>query len=313
MNGAASRRFYHGAQYDADPYIGCDGSNGYSRRGQPRSVDQAAASPASHGNDGILGLQPRRRPRQRHCLVRRHWHRRGGSNACGSCRRVLARPSRWASRAARPGSCTGGAPLAGDYAGRADQLQPTASCGRRGRARPDLQPLRALASAARRTPGLELRSAAMGAGWLRISSISAGILLATTCLLAFKYCVLLADRPSLLVSNFFNGCYIEKLRYNVSGTPACGCNRGVNTMSQSNLPVAVIGAGPVGLAAAAHLIERGETPLVLEAGATVGASVLAWGHVQLFSPWRYVVDTAAERLLKEAGWQTPTPDAYPTG
>ena len=72
-------------------------------------------------------------------------------------------------------------------------------------------------------------------------------------------------------------------------------------MSQSTLPVAVIGAGPVGLAAAAQLLERGETPLVLEAGAAVGASVLAWGHVQLFSPWRYVVDAAAERLLVKNG------------
>lgn len=84
-------------------------------------------------------------------------------------------------------------------------------------------------------------------------------------------------------------------------------------MHQSALPVAVVGAGPVGLAAAAHLVERGETPLVLEAGAVVGASMLAWGHVQLFSPWRYVVDAAAERLLKDSGWQAPTPDTYPTG
>jgi thioredoxin reductase len=84
-------------------------------------------------------------------------------------------------------------------------------------------------------------------------------------------------------------------------------------MSQSTLPVVVIGAGPVGLAAAAHLVQRGEIPLVLEAGQTMGASVLAWGHVQLFSPWRYVVDSAAERLLTEAGWQAPAPDDYPTG
>src|SRR5690348_12923767 len=84
-------------------------------------------------------------------------------------------------------------------------------------------------------------------------------------------------------------------------------------MNQATLPVAVIGAGPVGLAAAAHLIERGETPLVLEAGTTVGTSMLEWGHVQLFSPWRYVVDAAAERLLSDAGWQAPAPDAYPTG
>ena len=73
-------------------------------------------------------------------------------------------------------------------------------------------------------------------------------------------------------------------------------------MNQSTLPVAVIGAGPVGLAAAAQLLERGETPIVLEAGQTIGASMLGWGHVQLFSPWRYVVDAAAERLLRDSGW-----------
>ena len=56
------------------------------------------------------------------------------------------------------------------------------------------------------------------------------------------------------------------------------------------LPVAVIGAGPVGLAAAAHLLRRGAAPLVLEAGDGPGASVRAWGHVRLFSPWRALVD-----------------------
>ncbi len=50
------------------------------------------------------------------------------------------------------------------------------------------------------------------------------------------------------------------------------------------LPIIVIGAGPVGLAAAAQLLEKGERPLVLEAGETVAASVLAWGHVKLFFP-----------------------------
>ena len=52
----------------------------------------------------------------------------------------------------------------------------------------------------------------------------------------------------------------------------------------ASLPVAVIGAGPVGLAAAAHLIERGETPLIFEAGVSVGASMLKWGHVRVFTP-----------------------------
>ena len=83
--------------------------------------------------------------------------------------------------------------------------------------------------------------------------------------------------------------------------------------SDPDLPVAVIGAGPVGLAAAAHLLAQGESPVVFEAGASVGANILDWGHVRLFSPWRYVVDAAAGDLLAETGWSRPDLDAYPTG
>jgi hypothetical protein len=79
------------------------------------------------------------------------------------------------------------------------------------------------------------------------------------------------------------------------------------------LPVAVIGAGPVGLAAAAHLLAQGEEPLLLEAGSTVGAAVASWAHVQLFSPWRYNIDPAARELLEASGWTAPDGDAYPTG
>jgi Pyridine nucleotide-disulphide oxidoreductase len=77
--------------------------------------------------------------------------------------------------------------------------------------------------------------------------------------------------------------------------------------------VAVIGAGPVGLAAAAHLLERGLRPIVFEAGTEIGHAVRQWGHVQLFSPWEYNVDRAAERLLTNAGWNSPDPTYYPTG
>src|SRR5713226_3942367 len=84
-------------------------------------------------------------------------------------------------------------------------------------------------------------------------------------------------------------------------------------MKTSSLPVAIIGAGPVGLTAAAHLLRRGETPLVLEAGPSIGTSILAWGHVRLFSPWRYLLDREAAALLETHGWHAPDPEGYPTG
>jgi len=83
--------------------------------------------------------------------------------------------------------------------------------------------------------------------------------------------------------------------------------------SMGELPVVVIGAGPVGLATAAHLLERDLTPLVLEAGPTIGAAIRMWGHTSLFSPWRYNIDDAARRLLEPTGWQEPDLEALPTG
>jgi hypothetical protein len=77
--------------------------------------------------------------------------------------------------------------------------------------------------------------------------------------------------------------------------------------------VAIVGAGPVGLAAAAHVLERGMTPVVLETGPQIGHAVRQWRHVQLFSPWEYNVDGAAARLLARAGWNSPDPALYPTG
>jgi thioredoxin reductase len=79
------------------------------------------------------------------------------------------------------------------------------------------------------------------------------------------------------------------------------------------LPVLVIGAGPVGLAAAAHLIARNMPVKLLEAGDSVAAHVRDWGHVQLFSPWSYNIDKAARALLDRAGWQAPKRSAHPTG
>ncbi|NRR29127.1 NAD(P)-binding domain-containing protein [Oxalobacteraceae bacterium] len=79
----------------------------------------------------------------------------------------------------------------------------------------------------------------------------------------------------------------------------------------SSLPVAVLGAGPIGLAAAAHLIERGLTPLIFEAAGSIAANLQSYRHVRLFSPWRYNIDQAARRLLEGAGWQAPAADGMP--
>lgn len=81
----------------------------------------------------------------------------------------------------------------------------------------------------------------------------------------------------------------------------------------SELPVVVVGAGPIGLAAAAELAEQGLEPLVLERGSQPGAAVTQWGHVRLFSQWRELVDPAARRLLEATGWRHPDQDGYPTG
>lgn len=78
-------------------------------------------------------------------------------------------------------------------------------------------------------------------------------------------------------------------------------------------PVVVIGAGPVGLAAAAHLRARGLRFVVLEAGESVGAAVLGWGHIRTFTPWQYIVDPAAEKLLAPTGWTRPETQVPPTG
>ena len=89
-------------------------------------------------------------------------------------------------------------------------------------------------------------------------------------------------------------------------------------MNQSH-PIIVIGAGPIGLAAAAHLLERGQDVRVLEAGSGAGAAIRNWGHIRLFSTWRWNIDAAARRLLETpteayaGGWEAPRETRLPTG
>ncbi len=81
----------------------------------------------------------------------------------------------------------------------------------------------------------------------------------------------------------------------------------------AGLPVAVIGAGPVGLAAAAHLLERGLDVVIFEAGSRAGSAIAEWAHTRLFSPWTYLLDPASVRLLEATGWHAPNGEHSPTG
>jgi thioredoxin reductase len=86
----------------------------------------------------------------------------------------------------------------------------------------------------------------------------------------------------------------------------------INAVPES-LPVAVLGGGPVGLAAAAHLVARGVPVKVYEAGPAIGSNLRDWGHVRVFTPWRYCIDSAASTLLERHGWQSPPEETFPTG
>jgi cation diffusion facilitator CzcD-associated flavoprotein CzcO len=84
-------------------------------------------------------------------------------------------------------------------------------------------------------------------------------------------------------------------------------------MSHNALPIVIIGAGPIGLAAAVHVRTWGFTPHVLEAGTAVGAGIRQWSHVRMFSPWEYNIDRLAGDLLAGHGWNAPDPTHFPTG
>src|SRR6478736_4042467 len=105
--------------------------------------------------------------------------------------------------------------------------------------------------------------------------------------------------------------------YRTGGRPVTSTAHAPTDTAGASSPVgatvAVIGAGPIGLAAAAHLLERALEPVVFERGDRAGASVASWGHVRLFSRWSELIDPAARRLLAGRGWVEPDPNRCPTG
>lgn len=82
--------------------------------------------------------------------------------------------------------------------------------------------------------------------------------------------------------------------------------------TMNNLPVAIVGGGPVGLSAASHLVERKQSFLLFESGEQVGTNFLDYAHVPLFSPWEYNMDPVSKQLLKESGWQEPLLKGFPS-
>ena len=83
--------------------------------------------------------------------------------------------------------------------------------------------------------------------------------------------------------------------------------------SISTLPIAIIGAGPIGLAAAAHLSAKNEKFVIFESGHSVGFNILQWSHVRLFSSWNYNVDKVAVKLLENSAWKAPLMKRLPFG
>ena len=81
----------------------------------------------------------------------------------------------------------------------------------------------------------------------------------------------------------------------------------------SQLPIIIIGAGPIGLAMAAHLTHHQQDYLVFEAGETVGTSLQQWSHIKMFSSWALNIDAIAKKLLKKNNWHEPNMSGFPTG
>ncbi len=80
-------------------------------------------------------------------------------------------------------------------------------------------------------------------------------------------------------------------------------------MTRSLPRVAILGGGPIGLDAALAAAQAGLPFTVYEAEGHVGADVLDWGHVQMFSPWSL---NLSDRMIARLG-PPKDPTVCPTG
>lgn len=81
----------------------------------------------------------------------------------------------------------------------------------------------------------------------------------------------------------------------------------------SSHPIVIVGAGPIGLAAAAQLVVEGQSFLLFEKGPSIAHHIKQWEHVRMFSTWQYNISDAARHLLELTDWIAPANDAVPTG
>ncbi|HYM81870.1 MAG TPA: hypothetical protein VEY91_10755 [Candidatus Limnocylindria bacterium] len=76
--------------------------------------------------------------------------------------------------------------------------------------------------------------------------------------------------------------------------------------------LAIVGAGPIGLEAALAGMDRGFDVHLFERGEP-GAHPNAWGHVKMFTPWRMNLGPVSVEHLRRTDWESPDPEAFPTG
>lgn len=60
-------------------------------------------------------------------------------------------------------------------------------------------------------------------------------------------------------------------------------------------------------------MEQNQSFILLEAGSEIAHNIRIWGHVTLFSPWRYNINKGAKALLEETDWEEPDLETLPSG